>query len=122
LNRTAPAHRHAPPGARHLGRGVWRDGGEADRAFIAAIDRQVLRSRTGEAVIYVPGYRVTFDQVMVLMGSWAHYLGARRRWWRSAGPPGRGGGALTDCPRARAFIPDIERLVALVAERSQARR
>jgi esterase/lipase superfamily enzyme len=29
---------------------------------------------------------------------------------------------LTDCPRARAFIPDIERLVALVAERSQAKR
>ena len=25
-----------------------------------------------------------------------------------------------DCPRARAFIPDIERLVALIAERSPA--
>ena len=51
-----------------VGRGVRRDGGDADRAFIAAIDRQVSASPTGEAVIYVPGYRVTFDQVMVLHG------------------------------------------------------
>ena len=50
-------------------------GSDADRAFLAGIDRQLQTSRTGEAVIYVPGYRVTFDQVMVLMGSWAHYLG-----------------------------------------------
>src|SRR5262249_29572434 len=48
---------------------------DAERAFVAGIDRQVQTSRTGEAVIYVPGYRVTFDPVMVLMGTWAHYLG-----------------------------------------------
>jgi hypothetical protein len=29
---------------------------------------------------------------------------------------------FVDCRRARAFIPDLERLVALVAEQSQARR
>jgi esterase/lipase superfamily enzyme len=34
------------------------------------------------------------------------------RWWNY----------LTDCPRARAHIPDIARLIALVAERSQATR
>src|SRR5262249_22743475 len=43
----------------------------ADRAFVAAIDRQVEASRTGEAVIYIPGYRVTFNQVITLMGAWA---------------------------------------------------
>src|SRR5262249_1235359 len=29
---------------------------------------------------------------------------------------------LVDCPRARAFVPDIARLIELVAQRSQARR
>ena len=52
---------------------------DADRDFIAAVDRQVATSLSGSVVIYVPGYRTTFDQVMVLMGSWAHFLGASRR-------------------------------------------
>jgi esterase/lipase superfamily enzyme len=98
-------------------------GGDADQAFIDAIDRQVRRSRTGEAVLYVPGYRVTFDQTMVLMGSWAHYLGRSSAVVAFSWPTGtRWWSYLTDCPRARAYIPDIERLVALVAERSKAKR
>jgi esterase/lipase superfamily enzyme len=96
---------------------------EADRAFVAAIDRQVERSRTGEAVIYVPGYRASFDQVMVLMGTWAHYLGRSSAVVAFSWPTGtRAWNYLLDCPRARAFIPDIERLLALAAERSRARR
>jgi esterase/lipase superfamily enzyme len=35
-------------------------GEDAERAFIAGIDEQVRTSPTGEAVIYVRGYRVTF--------------------------------------------------------------
>jgi esterase/lipase superfamily enzyme len=98
-------------------------GGDADQAFITAIDRQVLRSPTGEAVIYVPGYRVTFNQVIALMGAWAHYLGRSSAVIAFSWPTGtRVWSYVTDCPRARAFIPDIERLVTLVAERSQARR
>jgi esterase/lipase superfamily enzyme len=98
-------------------------GGDGDRAFIAAIDRQVQASRAGEAVIYVPGYRVTFDQVMVLMGSWAHYLGRSSSVVAFSWPTGtRVWNYFLDCRRARAFVPDIERLVELVAERSQARR
>src|SRR5262245_36295151 len=54
-------------------------GGDADRAFVAAIDPQVLTSPTGEAVIYVPGYQVTFDQVVVFMRAWATISAARRR-------------------------------------------
>ena len=100
-----------------------RMGGDGDRAFIAAIDRQVQASRAGEAVIYVPGYRVTFDQVMVLMGSWAHYLGRSSSVVAFSWPTGtRVWNYFLDCRRARAFVPDIERLVELVAERSQARR
>jgi esterase/lipase superfamily enzyme len=95
----------------------------ADAAFVAAIDRQVERSRTGEAVIYVPGYRATFDQVITLMGTWGHYLGRRSAVIAFSWPTGtRAWNYLLDCPRARAWIPDIERLVALVAERSRARR
>ncbi len=98
-------------------------GGEADGAFIAAINRQVEASRTGEAVIYVPGYRASFDQVMALMGGWAHYLGSSSAVMAFSWPTGtRVWNYFLDCPRARADIPDIERLVALVGERSRARR
>ena len=98
-------------------------GGDADRAFIAAIDRQVRASSTGEAVLYVPGYRVTFDQVMVFMGGWAHYLGRSSAVVAFSWPTGTWVWSyFLDCRRARAFIPDLERLVALVAEQSQARR
>src|SRR5262245_42813318 len=98
-------------------------GSEADQAFVAAIDRQLERSLTGEAVIYVPGYRVTFNQVIALMGAWAHYLGRSSAVVAFSWPTGtRVWSYFTDCPRARADIPDLERLIALVAERSAARR
>jgi esterase/lipase superfamily enzyme len=98
-------------------------GGEADRAFVDAVDRQVESSRTGEAVIYVPGYRVSFNQVMTLMGAWAHYLGRSSAVVAFSWPTGtRVWNYFIDCRRARADIPDIERLVTLVAERSRARR
>jgi esterase/lipase superfamily enzyme len=95
----------------------------AERAFVAAIDRQVERSPDRSVVIYIPGYRATFDQVMILMGSWAHFLGrdsaviafswpTGTQWWNY----------LTDCRRARAFVPNIARLIELVAEQSEARR
>jgi len=50
-------------------------GGESERAFVAAIDRQLEHVPDRSVVIYIPGYRATFDQVMILMGSWAHFLG-----------------------------------------------
>ena len=98
-------------------------GREAERDFIAAIDRQVAQVPDRSVVIYVPGYRATFDQVMILMGSWAHFLGrdsaviafswpTGTQWWNY----------LTDCRRASAFVPDIARLIEMVAEQSQARR
>lgn len=98
-------------------------GGDADHAFLAGIDAQLQRSPTGEVVIYVPGYRVTFNQVMVLMGSWAHYLGRATPVIAFSWPTGTSvWNYFVDCPRARAFVPDIADLVELVAERSQARR
>src|SRR5262249_45045257 len=90
-------------------------GTQADRAFVAAIDHQVEASRTGEAVIYIPGYRVTFNQVMTLMGAWAHYLGRSSPVIAFSWPTGTNAwNYLLDCSRARADIPEIERLVALV--------
>ena len=98
-------------------------GSEADQVLAEAIDRQVVSSRTGEAVIYVPGYRVTFNQVMTLMGAWAHYLGRSSAVVAFSWPTGtRVWNYFIDCRHARADIPDIERLVTLVAERSKARR
>src|SRR5690349_17691507 len=43
--------------------GVSGPGREAERTFVAAIDRQVAQSPDRSVVIYVPGYRATFDQV-----------------------------------------------------------
>jgi esterase/lipase superfamily enzyme len=95
--------------------------GDAERRFLAAIDAQLAKARNQELVLYVHGYRVTFDEVAVLMGSYAHYLGhgamvtfqwpTSQYFWNY----------ITDCPRAEAYIPDIERLIALVA-RSSAER
>jgi hypothetical protein len=71
----------------------------------------------------VPGYRATFDQVMILMGSWAHFLGRDSAVIAFSWPTGtQWWDYLTDCRRARAFVPDIAPLIALVAEQSQARR
>jgi esterase/lipase superfamily enzyme len=99
------------------------EGSDTEAALVAGIDRQVQGSRSGEAVIYVPGYRVTFEQVMVLMGGWAHYLGRSSAVVAFSWPTGTSvWNYLVDCPRARAYVPDIARLIALVAERSQARR
>jgi esterase/lipase superfamily enzyme len=100
-----------------------RMGDDADREFLAAIDSQVEASRTGEAVLYVPGYRVGFDNVMTLMGAWGHYLGRSSAVVAFSWPTGtRAWNYVIDCPRARADIPDIERLVRMIGERSKARR
>src|SRR5215813_12445381 len=98
-------------------------GGAAERELVAAIDRQVEREPDRSVVIYIPGYRATFDQVMVLMGSWAHFLGRNSTVIAFSWPTGTNfWNYLLDCPRARAFVPDIARLITLVAEQSQARR
>src|SRR5262249_34733832 len=95
----------------------------ADQALIDAIDQQLERSPSGSVVIYVPGYRATFDQVITLMGTWRHYLARASPVVAFSWPTRtRGWSYLFACPRARAFVPDIARLVALVGERSRARR
>jgi esterase/lipase superfamily enzyme len=94
---------------------------EADREFIRLIDTQLARTSNGSVVLYVHGYRVTFDEVAVQMGSFAHYLGQGAtvtfQW-----PTGtKFWNYVTDCPAARRSIPDIARLVALLA-RTQAKQ
>jgi len=98
-------------------------GSEAERQFITAVDHQLETSPNRSVVIYVPGFRATFDQVMILMGSWAHFLVRETPVIAFSWPTGTWvWNYLTDCPRARAFVPDIARLIALVSERSQAQR
>lgn len=94
---------------------------EADRQFIAHIDAQIARTNNPSLVLYVHGYRVTFDEVAVQMGSFAHYLGQGAtvtfQW-----PTGtKFWNYVSDCPNARQSIPDIERLIALLS-RTQARQ
>lgn len=95
----------------------------AEDTFVSAIDRQVASSASGEAVIYVPGYRATFEQVMALMGGWGHYLGRSSAVVAFSWPTGTNAwDYLRDCSRARTFVPDIADLVELVAARTRARR
>jgi esterase/lipase superfamily enzyme len=98
-----------------------RDGdlNEAERRFVAAIDAQIAKTPNRELIVYVHGYRVAFDEVAVQMGSFSHYLGQGAtvtfQW-----PTGMMfWNYLTDCPRAEAYIPDIERLL-VVASRTKA--
>jgi len=95
--------------------GTAMDMTAADRAFLAAIDAWIERSGNREIIVYVHGYRVTFDEVAVQMASFAHYLGGEAtvtfQW-----PTGTMfWNYVTDCPRARRYIPDIARLLALLA-------
>lgn len=88
----------------------------AERAFIAQIDQRLARGNNQELVFYVHGYKVFFDEVTVMMGSWSHYLGhgaiATFQW-----PTGQNfWNYLTDCPRAERYVPDIERTIALLAK------
>jgi esterase/lipase superfamily enzyme len=88
----------------------------ADRAFVDRIDQRLAKSNNQEVVLYVHGYRVFFDEVTVMMGSWAHYLGhgalVTFQW-----PTGQYfWNYLTDCPRAERYVPDIEHTVALLAQ------
>ncbi len=88
---------------------------EGERDFVAAINARLAMTRSQDVVLYIHGYRVTFDEVSVLMGSFAHYLGqavtVSFQWetglhfWNY----------VTDCPRAEQYIPDIERLIKLVS-------
>lgn len=86
----------------------------ASRDFIARIDAQLDRAVNKELVLYVHGYRVTFDDVAVTMGAFGHYLGhgaiAFFRW-----PTGVRWWNYWDCGRAERYIPDIERVIALLA-------
>jgi esterase/lipase superfamily enzyme len=89
---------------------------EAERAFVARIDARLAKSRNQEIAVYVHGYRVNFDEVSVQMGSFAHYLGhgamVTFQW-----PTGENfWNYLTDCPNAERNIPDIEHLVAVLAQ------
>ena len=117
----ADTYEHARPGEveriQELGRwnGV-KGASEAEHAFVARINEQLAKTRNPEVVLYVHGYRVRFDEVTVMMGSWSHYLGhsalVTYQW-----PTGQNfWNYLTDCPRAEQYVPDIERLIALLSE------
>jgi len=98
-------------------------GGAAERAFVAAIDRQLATSHSGSVVFYVPGYRASFNDVMILMGSWGHFLGHQSPMIVFSWPTGtRALDYFSDCPRALAFVSRIAWLIEVVAQRSQARR
>src|SRR5215469_9591238 len=109
--------RHPRPGGVEAVEEFGSSGG-AERRFVAEINAHLSQTNNKELLLYVHGYRVTFDEVTVQMGSFAHYLGhgamVTFQW-----PTGLNfWNYLTDCPRAQRYIPDIERLIALLAQSS----
>jgi esterase/lipase superfamily enzyme len=89
---------------------------DVEEQMVQRIDAHLATLRNPMVVLYVPGYRVTFDEVAVMMGSFSAYLGhgamVTFQW-----PTGQNfWNYLTDCPRAYQYIPDIERLIALLSE------
>ena len=96
--------------------GVVGQTGDAERIFVDRINQRLAAARNRELVFYVHGYRVFFDEVTTMMGSWSHYLGhgamTTFQW-----PTGQNfWNYVTDCPRARSYIADIERTVVLLAQ------
>lgn len=87
---------------------------DAEREFVERIDRRLQGLTNPEVVLYVHGYRVTFDEVAVLAGSLSAYLGqgatvafqwpTGQHWWNY----------LSDCPNSEKYIPDIARTIELL--------
>jgi esterase/lipase superfamily enzyme len=89
---------------------------EAERTFVARIDARLAQSRNQEIAVYVHGYRVTFDEVSVLMGSLSHYIGHGAMVTFQWPTGGYFWNYFSDCPNAERYIPDIEHLIALLAQ------
>jgi esterase/lipase superfamily enzyme len=89
---------------------------EVERQLFARIDARLAQLNNPMVVLYIPGYRVSFDDVAVMMGSASAPLGhgamvtfpwpTGQKFWNY----------LTDCPRAERYIPDIVRLIELLSE------
>jgi esterase/lipase superfamily enzyme len=90
--------------------------GEAERRLVDAMNAQIAKTRGGELILYVHGYRVAFDEVAVQMGSFSHYLGQGTTLTFQWPTGAMFWNYLTDCPKAERYIPDIERLVALAGK------
>jgi esterase/lipase superfamily enzyme len=89
---------------------------EVERQLVARIDARLATLSNPMVVLYIPGYRVSFDDVAVMMGSLSAYLG-RGAMVTFPWPTGQNfWNYLTDCPRAERYIPDIERLIELLSE------
>jgi esterase/lipase superfamily enzyme len=89
---------------------------DAERAFVERINTRLAEGRNPQIALYVHGYKVTFDEVAVLMGSLSHYLGhgamVTFQW-----PTGlRPWDYFFDCPRSERYVPELERLIALLAK------
>lgn len=95
----------------------------AERAWVAAINRQLARDENKQVIVYVHGYRVTFEDVLGVAGSFAHYLGSAGAIVTFQWPTDlHFWNYLTDCPRARQYIPQLQHLIELLARKTTATR
>lgn len=94
----------------------------AERAWVAAINQQLARDENKDVIVYVHGYRVTFEEVLGVAGSFAHYLGSAGAIVTFQWPTGvHFWNYLTDCPRARQYIPQLQHLIELLARKTTAK-
>jgi esterase/lipase superfamily enzyme len=88
---------------------------DAEREFVERINGHIAKVQRPEVILYVHGYRVTFDEVAVMIGSSSLYLGQGAtvafQW-----PTGQIWWDYSDCSKAEKYIPDIARLIELLGQ------
>jgi len=102
--------------------GIERDE-EPGRRFIAEIDRRLERSRSKDVYIYVHGYKVDFENPVLVASELWHFLGYNGAFVAYSWPTtAKRLAYLSDIENARASARALRQLVVYISEESRAER
>jgi len=104
-------------------RALLEDADEAADAFAAMIDERLARSRVQDVYVYVHGYRVVFENPLLVASELWHFLGYEGAMIAFSWPstPSRWA-YFADVETAAWSAQGLRRLLELLAERTDARR
>lgn len=93
------------------------------RRFIAEIDRRLARSRSNDVFIYVHGYKVDFEEPVLVAAELWHFLGYNGAFIAFSWPTTASNLAyLSDIESAIASARALRKLIVFISEHSQAER
>ena len=96
---------------------------EPGRRFIAEIDRRLARSTSKDVYIYVHGYKVDFENPVLVASELWHFLGYQGAFIAYSWPTtAKKLAYLSDVENARASARALRQLVVYISEESQAER